>query len=254
MSRTYVRSTNQDGAFVWRFPRGETRPTKRFASFSIIGKYSDEVAGFVKHAALLAADSEITSLTDVPVWHMGPPISATESAKCRADVVVEIPLSIDERNAMLHWRSIVEKELRPTKRFEQYTISPPIVWVRSELGRPMYRRFSCAGFVMSCYSSAEIDILAEESMLPEVSSSEVELAYSDFQRVAISPPEVRSRIGFVSIEDLGISGPGPWRLTLAGYLFHSLKRLSDDSPRLGPYTPASVDEMYYPERPQQLPE
>lgn len=250
------RSGGNLSSIVLHFRRDTAQPARKLPPFSIVGQHSDHVKDFVQHVALLASECELTTASQVPVWHMGPPIHVADSSastvrdvgKCRADLAIEIQLTSDERNSMLHWRAKVEKERRPSPPFHQYTIAPSILWVRSELGKKLYRRFSCAGFVTSCYASAGIIIVTSESELPHVSIADVERAYPQIKKVTEMSDAVKARLGFSSLADLGISGDGPWRITLAGYLFHSFKRLPTPTARMGPHAPSSVAEAYCPEK------
>jgi hypothetical protein len=252
--QSQLQSSNRPPEFVWHFPRGADSIGHKCSQFSIVGTHSNDVNGFVQHVSLLATECELKTSSEVPVWHMGPPIYTSSSnstgltspKKCRADLIAQIPLTSDNRKSMLHWKAKIEKEERPGKPFEQYVVAPSVLWVRSETGRRLYRRFSCAGFVMSCYSSAGIVILNKEASLPEVSVQDVELAYPQFRRLEEAPEQTRARVGFAGLGHLGIAGDGPWRIVLAGYLFHALRRFTQDNPKPDPHTPESVAEAYYP--------
>jgi len=249
-----VHLPGNSSAFVWRFSQGLGQNGRQFHPFAIVGQYAVEPKGFVQHVALLVAQCEVSSASQVSVWHMGPPLRVTDpgasasvpAGECRADLVIEIPLAADDRNAMLHWKSKVEKERRPSALFQQYVIDPPIVWIRSETGRKLYRRFSCAGFVMSCYASAGIFILNQETDFPAASLADVERAYPQLRRLLQMAPAAQAKLGFRDLADFGIPGDGPWQIVLAGYIFHSCHRLTAATHRLTPYSPISVKEAFYP--------
>lgn len=76
--------------------------------------------------------------------------------------------------------------------------------------RPIGRKFSCAGFVHSCFKEAlGIELVAEED-LPEVGLDLLKRVWG---------PIVETRRG-----QRHLRGPGPWRVLLPSYLFHALAR------------------------------
>ncbi len=229
-------------------------PPMLFGEYVIIGTYSFLGPTFVGHLALLSKDAILPNVGPIDVWHSGPPIVAGPRTKSgaganlrtSADLISDIRLTSEERNAMKNWRAKVDKERRPLQPFQQYIIDPPIKWVMSELGRPLRRRFSCVGFVIDCYASAGIRVLGPTGALPAVSEISVAAAYPDLIRIEQSGPRVRARYGYKGREDLGLIGPGPWRIALAGYVFHALFRATAERPRPREHVPASEAEAYYP--------
>ena len=95
---------------------------------------------------------------------MGPPIvtgdeltpESAENRACKVDIVSDVRLTPTERQAMANWRAKVAKEKRPRQHFQQYVVHPAVKWETAENGRRLFRRFSCAGFVLDCYGSAGI--------------------------------------------------------------------------------------------------
>jgi len=96
-----------------------------------------------------------------------------------------------------------------------------------------YRRFSCAGFVLDAHRQVEINLLLvdEEALqaLPEVDEQMLVLAYPDANRRRL--------------HRLGVPGNGPWRIILAGYVFHALDRTSQQI-RDRPYQAKPGDERF----------
>lgn len=207
---------------------------------------------FVRHVAILREDIDLQEPTEVGVYHMGPPLVAGEKSAaerfakptCRADIASDVALDTEEREAIDDWLAQVEKQNRDgVKPFQQYVVHPHFKWVRSpETGRRIRCRFSCAGFVIECYRAADILLLDTDAELPEVDERTLRAAYPDLARLENREPPIKDRFGFKNREDLGIAGNGPWRVILAGYLFHSLKRATADNKRPEAYVPKSATE------------
>lgn len=227
---------------------------RQFSEYVVVGTYAQNEHRFVRHVALLAKNVELPADAPVEVWHMGPPIIAGEEsaaaalhgAQTKPHLVSDIGLTPDEHKAMKNWRAKVDKEDRPRKPFRQYVVDPPVKWEFSEKGRRMYRRFSCVGFVTDCYASAGIVLLELAAELPLVDENSVAIAYPDLIRIEQADERFRTKIGFRSREDLGLVGTGPWRIALAGYVFHSLQRATAEQPRPPGHVPVSPVEAYYP--------
>lgn len=197
-------------------------PARRLA---IVGFYAGEGSQFVKHAALLREAANLRSASEVAVWHMGPPVSlsTTGPQKCRCELIGQIELSNEEIEAIDDWIASVSTQYTGVSilPFQQYVIAPHMVWVKSEEGRPLRQRFSCVGYVIEAYRSAEID-LVDVSAVPDVERATVETVYEDLVRLAGRSVPAR-RFGFVGFDDLGVPGDGPWPVVLPGYLFHSTR-------------------------------
>jgi len=205
--------------------------------------------------ALLAKRTTLNGEKSVEVWHMGPPVvagpytaSQSSNKDCWPDVVGDLCLDAPECEAIEHWLAGIEKQHRSIrlKPFQQYTILPHADLPVSEERRRLPQRFSCTGFVMQAYSEAGIELLVEPNSLPEVDRECLENAYSGFLEWENRAPRIQERFGFTSLEDIGITGQGPWKIALPGYLFHATARATDDKPRPRPHQPASSDEAYFP--------
>jgi len=231
-------------------------PEGSFTEYTVVGVYSaDNDNDFVQHVGMLASETDVSENAEVPVLHMGPPIVAgTESAAkapkkaqaVRVHLVGDLALTIAERNAMKTWCAKVDKQRRPKPMFQQYVVHPPMKWERSEIDRRLFQRFSCVGFVMECYIAAGIDLLDSEAELPAVDKQILQSAYPNIVKVEGMEKKVQDQLGFKGREDLGIPGNGPWKIVMAGYLFHSLHRASADVPRPEPFSPTSISAAYYP--------
>jgi hypothetical protein len=215
--------------------------------YSIVGNYATRP--FVKHAALLKADTALLFGADnVLVWHMGPPLIAwtrttatavEQSRRTTIHIVGFVDLDADDIEGIETWLADVDKEDRPPVNspmdlLAQYRVSPAIYWVPAENDTPLYRQFSCVGFVMDCYRFIGINLIDDSRAenLPEVTLGMVVAAYGRHA----NREKYRERIG--------IAGPGPWRIVLAGYLFHSLNR-DMNIIRQAAYVPTSIAEREF---------
>jgi hypothetical protein len=221
---------------------------EKVAKFSVVGMYlADAGTSFVQHVAILCRDSELRyAMPNVRVWHIGPPLVAgerssktvTDEAKCcTAHLVGAVELKPEDLEAIETWLADVDKEDRPTGKFvtRQYIVHPPMQWVLAENKSRLYRRFSCAGFVLDCYRFIGIDLIrdVDADRLPEVDFETIARVYGEEVR--------RDRIRAF----LGIPGPGPWRIVLAGYVMHALNR-DDNVIRGAHHLPGSVAEREFP--------
>ena len=215
---------------------------EKAARFSVIGMYlADSGTSFVQHVAILRDDAELRyAMQGVRVCHMGPPLVAgaqsagvaqPEECTCAAHLIGDVELDAEEIEGVKTWLVEVDKEIRPTNKLRQYIVDPPMKWVEAENKTRLYRRFSCAGFVLECYRSVDIDLIrvADAERLPEVDLETVARAYGD----SVRRETLRSR--------LGIPGDGPWRIVLAGYIMHALNR-TDHLIRQIPHVPSSIGE------------
>lgn len=228
------------------------------AQYALVGKYAESgPPQFVQHVALLCGDGVISPREEVDVFHMGPPLVAnTESQtagsngrRCRADIIGDLVLDAEEREAIDDWLSEVDTEDRnhPLKPFEQYTVIPHVDWeIAPETGRRIRRKFSCAGFVMEAYRRAQIHLLDTSGELPDVDAGLLDAAYPNLSRLERLPPEYRERLGFKGREQFGLHGKGTWKIILAGYLFHSTSRATNETPRPPAYLPKSAEEGSFP--------
>ncbi len=155
-----------------------------------------------------------------------------------------------ETHAIKTWLTKVERQVRqfhrPITRESlpeliklQYVVSPPFDWVKDSVtGDFMYRRFSCAGFVLACYDEGAGIVLLDWQAddFPEVDLDTLNMAYGNIEELG---SEDRTRIGIPE------EGPWPRAIVLAGYIVHSLNR-PDEVIRSEPYIPDSCDKGLFP--------
>jgi hypothetical protein len=219
-----------------------------FSQYAIVGKYADGgPPNFVQHVALLREGGPVVAKEEVNVLHMGPPLVAGDQArttnpterKCRTDLVADLVLDAEERESIADWLSHVESEdvNHPWNPVEQYIVVPHFKWETArETGRRIRRRFSCAGFVIEAYRHANIRLIDADGELPDVREDLLRAAYPN---VDLSRHDrVRAK--------WGLGGSGPWKVILAGYLFHSTVRATPASPRPPAYLPQSAAEGSFP--------
>ena len=215
-------------------------PTPQYAA---IGGYalSGTNPGFVRHVALLKNETGLFYGVETDVWHMGPPLIAGpitldisgRGQKVSAHVTGHIDLDRDEIDAIRDWLSEVDKERGPFGH-RRYVAHPHCRWHLSpESGSPLYRRFSCAGFVIECYRAANVDlVVTDEGQLPLSGIALLGAVYSldDLQRFG---------------ERIGLDGSGPWPVILPGFLFHAFAKHAMGQPRPSPYVPVSTDDAKF---------
>ena len=226
------------------------------SAYSIVGTYSKPAdAQFARHVAILAEESPLESGKAATVWHMGPPLVSGEKSRetqgaklqCPVHLAGNTPLDLDDKEGIEDWLEEVDKEPPPNNPFKRFVVRPHWNWhTAPETGRPLYRRFSCAGFVLECYRSIGIDLVnTEERDLPNVDFDMLVEAYPEIAR-----EKVFARQGLTR-DELGIPGEGPWRIVLAGYVFHALDAITDEDAKSRTYRPASVAEAHFPRRIEQ---
>jgi hypothetical protein len=225
--------------------------------FAVAGMYSENVANFAIHAALIDESSDIQHGKPVALFHMCPPlvtgstdVTANDLANLPVDIVSVVSLTSDELRKMEEWRHRVSSYTESSAvrilkgPFRQYLIHPHKLAVRSELGRLIYFRYSCVGLVIDCYEAAGIATLELSQEMPEIDEDMLRQSYPEIARlekVYQKKPDAQPLInlGFKGIRELGL-GERPWRPILVGYLFHSLSRFTQESPRPPAYHPESV--------------
>lgn len=223
--------------------------------YAIVGMYSDSNSRFVRHVALVRDAAELNAESRVEVFEVMPPIIAGDLTRRNAGaasdkrsfhLVADLALDDDEVASIETWLAGVDKENRdhPTGMFQQYHILPHAIWVYGENGRAERRRFSCVGFIVEAYESADI-ILIDSSDLPEVPVANLKLIYSDLFRIDDNP-RCWKIYRYKGRKDLGLEGEGPWRVMLPGYVFHATKRANKENARPNPFKPDSSANAEFP--------
>ena len=233
-------------------PAHKLSATQTAPAYSIVGVYSERPeAEFVRHVAILAEDTQLEFGRPAAVFHMGPPLVAGERSRktpgakpeCPAHLAGSVPLDLDDNEGIKDWLAEVDKQRMPENPFKRYVVKPHADWYRApETGRRLYRRFSCAGFVLECYRYIGVVLVnTAEQDLPDVSFAMLVRAYPVLDR-----EEALQKLTGLTRDDLGVPGEGPWRIVLAGYVFHALDRVTEEEPRPAAYSPDSVADAHFP--------
>jgi hypothetical protein len=217
-------------------PSFELSAARTLARYDVVGKYSAASPRFVAHVALHNADTCAAQRgASVIVVHMGPPLE--EAGVMSAHAVGRVPLTNDEIKEIAVWIEQVADEYRnaaprPGRR-RQYVIHPP--WrdrFDPRTGVRIYRRFSCAGFVLDAHRQVQVDLLnMNEEALPPVDKTLLALAYPN------------ADLNTSLLQDFGIHGDPPWRIVLAGYVLHAMNRSTEEI-RRAPYRAKPGDELF----------
>lgn len=207
---------------------------RTLSRYDIVGLYSERAESFVRHVGLLSEDvQDVNAGDEINAVHMRPPLE--KGGLFKVDVAGEIPLTNDERKQLDVWIDKIDDEYPrfPTK---QYVINPPFKdEYDSNTGVHRYRRYSCAGFVLDGYSQVNIELLdIEKNSLPMVDRETLISAYPVYLKAKKYPNLLNS---------LGISGDGPWKVVLPGYILHALNR-SNEEIRQEPYNVKEGDEKF----------
>ena len=204
------------------------------ARYDVIGQHSPDSPPTITHVALYNGDREKISFDqDIDVAHMRPPLQSNDTISAHA--AAQIPLDTDEIKIIEVWITKIEDEYSQSgvenNWRSQFWIDPP--WkdrLNKKNGVRRYRRYSCAGFVMDSHCQVDINLLqVDKETLPDVTEDMIKSAY-DISDIAI-------------LRRFGVRGDPPWRIVLAGYVLHALKRESKDI-RRGPYQPKPGDEHF----------
>lgn len=230
---------------VGTFVLGNEPGIIRGRKYAIVGVYSQSNHSFVQHAALLASDQDLDKRCEVEVHHMGPPLG--DQVGCECHLLGQIELTSEEIEVIENWVASVETQYTAiyVQPFQQYTIYPHMTWIFSEEGRPLRQRFSCVGYVIEAYREAGVH-LVDLSQVPDTDGSCLEILYPEIVRISKSPPRLKEKLGFKGFDDLGLSGKGPWKLVLPGYLFHATREHHAGKARPGSFLPSTREQAHYP--------
>jgi hypothetical protein len=214
--------------------------------FAVVARYPEAgPSRLVKHIALARSETRAKRGAEIPVWEMGPPLVAgsiglakSGPTTCVVHIVGHIDLDAEDVEGIETWLVDVDKEARPYGKYSNlrhYVAHPAVDWRKAENGLPLYRIFSCVGFILECYRSVNIQLIDTScsTSLPELDLATLEQAFDAGQL------DERTR------SSIGLKGPGPWRILLPGYVIHSLKRSSEEI-RTQPHFPSSSLEQEYP--------
>ena len=217
---------------------------QRAGIFDIIGRNS--ASGYVGHVGILRTGNVLSYNAPVKIFHSGPPLEVGQARKDSGEPVlgeVEVhtvgwidDLKIEEWRGIQSWIEDVGTRIS-SGLLKQYLVDPPFYEEPDKVsGRIMRCQYSCVGFVLRCYEiGVGITLLNIDSAnLPPVDEDTLSEIYGD----------IWDRIGRVA-PVLGIPGPGPWRIVLAGYVFHALNRPINEI-RTSPHVVRSIGEAAFP--------
>ena len=226
---------------AWRLDEND-RQVKKYDAGAVDGKE----AHFVRHVLLCDVDAptNVNSTTAlVKAVHMGPPLKESweevdvigtadldardvNRGECR-QIKSFIDECLLERFAQ---RERFEKMPRGTRLKNEYVIHPA---AREPDASYPLRRFNCAGFVLSAYLEANIDLVDQEHSPPVT---------LDFLKDAF--PEFGKRLDDLEFrKEMGIDIGDRWPVIMPGYVVNSLRRSADEI-RMAPYRPRSGDEFF----------
>lgn len=189
----------------------------------VVGSYG-AVSHAVGHVALLAADAELGPATGTSVYQMGKRLEIDPPTSMNVDAVAWLPLSATEEQQIDVWLDDMK-----TRTARCTYLAFPDAGTRADpiTGNVTGFTFSCAGFVRTAYrDGAGLDLTGPQGTWPEVDAATVRAVWA-------IPVDAERRV----LDFVGLSGPGPWRILLPGYLMHAL---SVGRYRL-PYTPSPTD-------------
>jgi len=209
--------------------------------YDVIGQCDEQGTRFVTHVGLLGTDDRLVEVgNEVNAVHMVPPLQQGKPMK--AHVAGHVPLTNDEIKEISAWIQEVADEYHGSGADSwrhQYVIDPP--WkdkTDPNTGTRRYRRYSCAGFVLDSHCQVDIELLklssdatVDQDALPDVDKEKIAAAYP--------VDEMSPRL----LGHFGLTGDGPWRIVLPGYILHALDRPTDLQ-RQEPYHPRSGDEQF----------
>ncbi|NUQ72895.1 MAG: hypothetical protein HUU21_04995 [Polyangiaceae bacterium] len=193
---------------------------------AVVGECTKQNA--VSHVGILVRRQPIKDGESVAVYHMANPrdrlqLPGAMNAHAAAWLV---DLIEHEHGRIENWLEEFE-----TSAIEiEYSAFPANdVIVDKATGRPIGRKFSCAGFVQACYQEAlGVRLIVPKDELPEVERGVLQLVWP-------APLVTRGR-------QYGLVGPGPWKVLLPSYLFHALSKKRAELPHKplhpDPYFPA----------------
>lgn len=224
-------------------------PSQRLANdrtkvsrFDVIGADSD-AGSFVGHAGLAASDADEAEQGDsIAVYHMKPPLDDKKSISIH--VLGSASLTDDESKMieLFCTEHFSEHKAQDIRGLKGYIVQPHAADLKEADGTTVCRRFSCAGYVVDAYRDAGIDMLdTDPANLPQVNMATLDRAYPFVPRLR-NNPQLLHRSGS-SLDELGVSGQGPWPIVLPGYLFHALDR-DAVAIRTNPYSPVEDDKEF----------
>jgi hypothetical protein len=174
--------------------------------YAVVGMCTEAHA--VSHVGILAAADALTHGQTVSVFHMAnfrdrlqlPGTMTAHAVGWTHDITA------DELTRVEDW---LQRFKTSSIGVEYWACPAEIVQKDEATGRPIGRKFSCAGFVRCCFAEAlRIPLVVRDEDLPEVDVAVLKQAWP-----FVVDPRAQRYLG---------GGPGPWRVLLPSYLFHAL--------------------------------
>lgn len=193
--------------------------------FDLLAFNNSDASYFIRHIGLRGPEDETDSAKSPPsMYHMSPPIMLEEIEDLEPDHSFFADLEISHIRKLETFIASHKLQVDAAKRrprggtdWDEYIVLPH--WQRSGDDGPTFRRYSCAGFVFEAYKWAEITLVKADE-LPDVDYHIVSPIYLRGKSKE-STKRIRS--------EYGLSGEGPWKILLPGYIVHSFLR---DSPSI----------------------
>jgi len=202
--------------------------------YAIVGRCGSAGARPINHIGILRDQAQVAPRQIVAVDDWQPPLG--NPGWVRADAIGWIDLDDEARYGLESWleEKKVLQPLPPTTwtPWDQYILSPAFDEVLDEhsaTDRIKRHRYSCAGFVERAYAEgARTPLVVDPPLLPLVDLDMLRGVWGLAFRAAGKTEAV--------LPSLGLSGPGPWRVLLPGYLLAACRSAA---PR--PYQPRVAD-------------
>lgn len=196
---------------------------------AIVGCWA-ETGGGLCHVGILDRDALVHLGGEAAVVHMTNVMTGMMRGKVPAGVIGWLA-ALDEprRRKVMLWAG-----RQMARRSEIRYVAHP-AWEASsslcdaENDGPLYRGFSCAGFVWASYrEGASLELVIGHERLPCVPLDELKRLWPDQAR-GLEIPRLRARVGLV--------GDGPWPILLPIYLFQAILQADDDGEGSLPFAP-----------------
>lgn len=234
-------------------PARQVTESFRAPPLAVVGSYGKTTT--VCHVGLLVDATELSAGCEVAVYDIGPPLHLEATDGTTKAHVIGWPegLSDSQRKGMADWlqdkrtwlatQPAIPNEPGP-ERFRDYTVHQASIRIRDvNTGREIYR-YSCVGFVDSCYAEGAQLHLIDHQSIPTITFTELREIWPQVNafreprwanRAKLKPEEAR----LLAVQ-CGLDNEGPWPILLPGYLLHSLARAD----LAEPYKPKLDDHLF----------
>lgn len=198
-----------------------------YSAYSAVA--DNELGEIVTHIAVLSNSQSLVRGSSASVLHQSPPLKVPSPedrpSTMQVRLVSELPLSKAQAEMVGIWLSRTRKQM-PRNWKSQYVVVPAISVVRGDGGVEIFRRYSCAGFVLDLYESgAGVQLIPnwQSGELPLVDAATVSAVWQrSLDRYDGETLAERLANSAADGVDLGISGQGPWPILLPGYVMKAI--------------------------------